>query len=75
MPRPPHIDLAAAAAQLGVTEKALRNALGDPRQGPPDFAAAAAQLGITEQALIAALGIPPGGPPRGGGQPPSSPLG
>jgi hypothetical protein len=52
-------DLVAAAAQLGVSEEALRDALGDPRQGPPDFAAAAQQLGITGEELIAALGMPP----------------
>ena len=59
----PQIDLAAAAAKLGVTLDALRAALGDPSQGPPDFAAAAAQLGVTEQELIDALGIPAGGQP------------
>ncbi|MEM7345663.1 MAG: DUF1566 domain-containing protein [Chloroflexota bacterium] len=48
-------DFAAAAAQLGVTEQALKDALGEP---PPDFAAAAATLGITEQALREALGAP-----------------
>jgi hypothetical protein len=65
----PEIDFTAAAAKLGVTEEALRSALGPP---PPDFAAAAAQLGVTEQALIAALGLPAGGPPNGGqGQPPN----
>jgi hypothetical protein len=58
-----HPDLAAAAAQLGISEEALREALGDPRQGPPDFAAAAQQLGITEEELIAALGVPPAGQP------------
>jgi len=61
----PQIDFAAAAAELGVSEQALRQALGPP---PPDFTAAAAQLGVTEQALIAALGIPAGGPLQGGGQ-------
>ena len=64
----PEIDFAAAAATLGVTEDALRAALGAP---PPDFTAAAAQLGVTEQALINALGLPAGGPPQGGGQPPA----
>ncbi len=67
----PQIDFAAAASQLGVTEQALRAALGDPGQGRPDLAAAAAQLGVTEQALIAALGLPPGGPGAGAnGSPP-----
>lgn len=50
-------DLAAAAAKLGITEDALKAALGDPNQGEPDFAAAAAKLGITEDALKAALGV------------------
>ena len=52
-------DLAAAAEQLGVTEEALRAALGDPAQGAPDFAAAAEALGVTEAELMAALGNPP----------------
>ncbi len=47
-------DLAAAAATLGVTEQALKDALGPP---PPDLAAAAATLGVTEQALQDALGV------------------
>ena len=70
----PQIDFAAAAAQLGVTEDALRAALGAP---PPDFDAAAAQLGVTVEDLIAVLGIPAGGPQGGqsalpsGGQPPA----
>jgi hypothetical protein len=48
-------DLAAAAAQLGLTEAQLREALGPP---PPNFAAAAARLGISEQTLRQALGAP-----------------
>lgn len=59
-------DLAAVAAQLGITEEALMAALGAPGQGAPDFAAAAATLGITEAELIAALGIPKGGMPPSG---------
>jgi len=66
----PQIDFTAAATQLGVTEQALRQALGPP---PPDFSAAAAQLGVTEEALIAALGIPAGGLPNGGGGQPVPP--
>jgi hypothetical protein len=74
-------DMAAAAAQLGITEEALMAALGEPGQGPPDFATAAATLGISEEALIAVLGIPEGrpeGPPSdgdpspAGGPPPSN---
>jgi Protein of unknown function (DUF1566) len=61
------IDMAAAAASLGVTEDALIAAMGDANQGPPDFAAAAATLGVTEEALMEALGIT--GQP--GGQPPA----
>jgi hypothetical protein len=57
----PQIDFVSAAAQLGVTEDALRAALGAP---PPDFDAAAAELGVTVEELIAALGIPAGGPPQ-----------
>lgn len=49
-------DLAAAAAKLGITEQALRDALGAP---PPDLQAAATKLGITVQALVDALGVPP----------------
>ena len=48
-------DFAAAAAQLGIREDALREALGPP---PPDFAAAAAQLGVSEEALRQAIGGP-----------------
>jgi hypothetical protein len=48
-------DLAAAAAQLEITEQQLRQALGPP---PPDFAAAAARLGISEEVLRQALGVP-----------------
>jgi len=47
----------AAAATLGVTEDALKAALGDHGQGEPDFADAATKLGITEAELMAALGI------------------
>ena len=61
-------DLAAAAAQLGVSEKTLRAALGAP---PPDFAAAALALGVSEADLIAALGVPAGGRPPAG-LPPSN---
>ncbi|NMF84595.1 hypothetical protein [Nodosilinea sp. P-1105] len=45
--------LAEAAAQLGVTEDALRSALGIPAERPqrPDLATAAAQLGTTETEL------------------------
>lgn len=63
--------LADAAAQLGITEKALHTALGEPGQGPPDFAAAAATLGVTEAELMAALGTAEGGMPPGD-QPPTN---
>lgn len=71
--KPQAPDLAAAAAQLGVTEGVLQAALGDPTQGPPDFTAAAQALGVTEEALMAALGLPASAMPIGGqpnGQPP-----
>ncbi len=48
-------NLAAAAQKLGITEQALRDALGPP---PPNLAAAAKKLGITERALRDALGVP-----------------
>ncbi len=64
-------DFAAVAAQLGVSEEALMDALGDPSQGQPDFAAAAATLGVTETDLMDALGIAEGGMPAGG-QPPTN---
>jgi hypothetical protein len=51
-------DLAAAAAQLGVTEVALREALGEPGQGPPPSGPAAQQLGVSEAQLREALGVP-----------------
>lgn len=48
--------LATAAAQLGVSEAALRSALGMPeRHQRPDLAAAAAQLGTTEDELRTSL--------------------
>ncbi|NJN20601.1 MAG: class I SAM-dependent methyltransferase [Leptolyngbya sp. RL_3_1] len=74
-------DFAAAAAQLGVSEAALKTALGVPETPPeldengrpvgdhpprPDFAAAAAQLGVSEDALLDAL-HPEGRPQRGEG--------
>lgn len=65
-------DFAAAAEQLGVTEEALMDALGNPSQGEPDFAAAAGALGVTETELMEALGVQAGGPPPGG-QPPARP--
>ena len=65
-PPAPMMDLATAAAKLGVTEQQLREALGDPSQGPPDLAAAAEQLGVSVEALQEVLGFPEGGPPPGG---------
>ena len=59
----PQIDLASAAAQLGMTEQTLHDALGDPGQGPPDHAAAAVILGVSEEELITALGVPTRGFP------------
>ncbi|MEB3289765.1 MAG: hypothetical protein VKI82_07610 [Leptolyngbya sp.] len=49
--------LEAVAEQLGVSEAALRSALGIPDQPPqrPDLAAAAAQLGTTEEELRTSL--------------------
>lgn len=62
-PRGPRHDFAAAAQRLGVTEQALRSALGVPDQPPrdgsrpnrPDLSAAAQQLGVTEAQLQEAL--------------------
>lgn len=51
---PPDFD--AVAAQLGITEEALLDALGTSM--PPDFAAAAETLGISENDLRAALPAP-----------------
>jgi hypothetical protein len=72
----PAMDLATAAAKLGVTETQLREALGE-FQGLPDMAAAAAKLGVAEDSLREALGVSvngtfPGGPPPGG-TPPAGP--
>jgi hypothetical protein len=69
-PAAPTMDLAVAAAKLGVTDTQLREALGDT-QGFPDLAAAAKKLSITEDALRQALGFSnngtmPGGPPISG---------
>jgi len=65
-PAAPAIDYVAAAAKLGVTEAQLREAMGEPDQGPPDMAAIAKALGVSEEALQEALGLPAGGPPPGG---------
>jgi hypothetical protein len=59
--RPGRRDFGAAAQKLGITEEALRGALGPP---PPDLAAAAAKLAISEERLRAALGVPEGPPPE-----------
>ncbi len=57
-------DFPAAAAQLGVTEEALRDALlRNASQGQPDFAAAAQALGVSEADLLAALAMPSDGQP------------
>jgi hypothetical protein len=51
-----HQSLAAAAAQLGVSETDLKAALGIPAERPrPDMAAAATQLGVSETDLREAL--------------------
>jgi hypothetical protein len=71
--RAPQIDFTSAAAQLGVSEQALREALGDPSQGPPDFQAAAATLGVSVQNLIDSLGLPHGGSGQGGLPPNNQP--
>jgi len=49
-------DLAQAAAELGVSEDALRDALGGP---PPNFAQAAERLGISEEQLQSVMPPPP----------------
>lgn len=76
-PPAPMMDLATAAAKLGVTEPQLREALGDMEQGPPDIAAAASKLGVSEDSLQEALGFPEGVPHEGGpppgGPPPAGP--
>lgn len=52
----PDAHLAAAAAELGVSEADLKAALGLPAERPePDLAGAAAQLGISETELQTAL--------------------
>lgn len=58
-PAPP--DFEDAAAELGVSEIALEQALRDAGGPPPDFDKAAATLGVSPDALKAAL---PPSPPR-----------
>jgi hypothetical protein len=76
-PPAPELDLAAAAAKLGVTEEQLQDALGN--QWPLDLAAAAEKLGVSEESFREALGIPErpafpgGGPPQGGPAPAGEP--
>lgn len=48
-------DFAAVATALGITEEALREAMGVPGQGQPDFAAIAETLGVSEADLLNAL--------------------
>ena len=71
-PSSPSIGWSTAAAKLGAAEQQLRNALGNPGQGPPDFAAAAKQLNVSEEALREALGFPQWTPPSSGSPPPST---
>jgi len=49
-------DLSQAAAELGVSVDALRDALGGP---PPNFAQAAEKLGISEEQLQSVMPPPP----------------
>lgn len=51
-------DLAAAAAELGVSEEALQAAMGQGEGVRPDFAAVAQELGVSREALTTALGMP-----------------
>ena len=82
-PEMKEIDYAAAAETLGVTEDALKSAMGvtettaTTASGTPgqpkriDLATAAKTLGVEETALREALGMTDmGGGPQGGGQPP-----
>ena len=55
--QPPEIDFTAAAEKLGVNEETLKEAMGNPQDGPPDLAKVAAQLGVSEQELVDALGL------------------
>lgn len=61
-----HPDLAAAAAQLGVSESLLREAMGEPGN-PPDLAEVAQILGVTVEELQSALVLPMSSPPGGDG--------
>ena len=57
MPGQGRPDLATTASTLGVTEDALKSALGTGKgQGRPDLATTASTLGVTEDALKSALG-------------------
>jgi hypothetical protein len=75
-PAAPTMDLAAAAAKLGITETQLSEALGNTQQGFTDLLAAATKLGVSEDALRQALsfsnnGTMPSGPPPAGSFPSS----
>lgn len=72
-PTTPAMDLASAAAKLGVTEQQLSEALGGSLQGPPDLATAATKLGISEKSLLEALGFPEGASPPSAEPGPASP--
>lgn len=51
----PRRDMSAVAAQLGVSEDALRTAMRNAGGPPPNFEKAAAELGISAEALRSAL--------------------
>lgn len=62
-------DLAAAAAQLGISEELLHEALRNTGN-PPDLVEVAIILGISVEEIQAALGLPMSSPPGGSGGPP-----
>lgn len=53
--RPPKPDLAEAAEVLGISESALKAALGDPKKGPPNLKSVAKRLNIPQPQLEQAL--------------------
>jgi hypothetical protein len=55
-------DFNSAAKTIGISDRQLKDAFGDPKQDPPNFAKIAKKLGITEKSLKKALKIQEGIP-------------
>ena len=57
-----HPDFTNGAKSIGILEWQLRDAFGDPEQGPPNLPEIAKKLGMTEKSFLKAMNIPKGVP-------------